>query len=52
MPILGGKEEGNNMFRPYLAEGFKLFLLTSVRRERTWMSWMSWIFVFLKYSKC
>lgn len=30
---LGGKGERKNMFRPYLAEGFKLFLLTGGRRE-------------------
>ena len=31
--ILGGKGERKNMFRPYLVEGFKLFLLTGGRRE-------------------
>jgi integrase len=31
--VLGGKGERKNMFRPYLVEGFKLFLLTGGRRE-------------------
>lgn len=31
--ILGGKGERKNMYRPYLIEGFKLFLLTGGRRE-------------------
>jgi len=31
--VLGGKGEKKNMFRPYLIEGFKLFLLTGGRRE-------------------
>jgi integrase len=31
--ILGGKGERKNMYRPYLVEGFKLFLLTGGRRE-------------------
>lgn len=31
--ILGGKGEKKNMFRPYLVDGFKLFLLTGGRRE-------------------
>ena len=30
---LGGKGERKNMYRPYLVEGFKLFLLTGGRRE-------------------
>ena len=30
---LGGKGEKKNMFRPYLKDGFKLFLLTGGRRE-------------------
>jgi site-specific recombinase XerD len=31
--VLGGKGERKNMYRPYLVEGFKLFLLTGGRRE-------------------
>lgn len=31
--VLGGKGERKNMFKPYLVEGFKLFLLTGGRRE-------------------
>ncbi|NRT15285.1 integrase [Flavobacterium sp. 28A] len=31
--VLGGKGERKNMFRPYLKDGFKLFLLTGGRRE-------------------
>jgi integrase len=30
---LGGKGERKNMYRPYLADGFRLFLLTGGRRE-------------------
>ena len=30
---LGGKGERKNMYKPYLVEGFKLFLLTGGRRE-------------------
>lgn len=30
---LGGKGEKKNMYRPYLVDGFKLFLLTGGRRE-------------------
>lgn len=30
---LGGKEERKNMFKPYLKDGFRLFLLTGGRRE-------------------
>ncbi len=30
---LGGKGERKNMFKPYLVDGFKLFLLTGGRRE-------------------
>ncbi|MEZ7499851.1 tyrosine-type recombinase/integrase [Flavobacterium sp. Arc3] len=31
--ILGGRGERKNMFKPYLKDGFKLFLLTGGRRE-------------------
>ncbi len=31
--VLGGKGERKNMYRPYLKDGFKLFLLTGARRE-------------------
>jgi len=31
--VLGGKGERKNMYRPYLKDGFKLFLLTGGRRE-------------------
>lgn len=31
--ILGGRGERKNMFRPYLVNGFKLFLMTGGRRE-------------------
>jgi integrase len=31
--VLGGKGENKNMYRPYLKDGFKLFLLSGGRRE-------------------
>lgn len=31
--VLGGRGERKNMYKPYLKEGFKLFLLTGGRRE-------------------
>ena len=31
--VLGGKRERKNLYRPYLKDGFKLFLLSGARRE-------------------
>jgi integrase len=42
---LGGKGEKKNMYRPYLVEAFKLFLLTGGRREE--IINLSWSDIFL-----